>query len=357
MAFTTNELNNIAASALDFYVKGEAFAQHIQEKPLLDAFVKKQKTFPGGKGNVSIPVKFDTTTAIAGYTHNDTVSYANPANTKRATYSWKEIHAGISLTNTELKHDGISVVDSTTGESVSKHSDRDLTALTGLLEEKLADMAEGWAKSFNDMLWKDGTQDAKVCPGILSMITDNPTVGTIGGIDRSVQTRWRNRAAVGTVASPVDGYQGKLTYVSGSQVISKFLRNEVRQLKRFGGKPTLVLCGSGFLQKLEAEIESKGLYTQQGFVKNGTTDIGISKIQMLGVGEFLYDPTLDDLGRSNFCYFIDQENINLWVMDGEDKKTHNPARPHDQYVLYRAMTWTGAFGAKKFNGCGVYEAA
>jgi len=357
MAFTTQELNNITASALDYNIRGEAFANAIQEKPLLSALTKKQKTFPGGKGNITVPVVFDYTTAVAGFTGNDTVSYANPANVKRASFPWKEIHAGISLTLTELKIDGLSVVDSLNGDSTSKHSERDLTVLTGLLEQKLADMTEGWAKSFNSMLWQDGSQDSKVVPGLLSLITDNPTTGTVGGIDRATVAKWRNRSAVGTVASPVDGYSGKLTYVSGSQVITKFLRNEVRQLTRFGGKPDLILAGSGFIQKLEAEIESKGLYTQQGFVKNGTTDIGIAKISILGVGDVMYDPTLDDLGRSNFAYFIDRSNVNLYVMDGEDKKTHSPARPHDQYVLYRAMTWTGGLAARQLNGCGVYEVA
>lgn len=348
MAFTTEELNNITASALDFHIKGKAFAQSIQEKPLLSALEKKKKTFPGGKGNITIPIVSDFTTEIAGFTHNDTVSYANPANTKRAAFPWKEIHAGISLTLTELKHDGLSVVDSLNGASTSKHSERDLTVLTGLLEMKLFDMTEGWAKSFNRMLWLDGTQDAKQVPGLKSLIVDDPTTGTCGGIDRESNIYWRNRQAVG---------DDKLTYVSGSQVISKYLRNEVRQLTRFGGKPSLILAGSEFLQKLEAEIESKGLYTQQGFIKNGTTDIGIAKIAMLGVGEFMYDPTLDDLDESDRCYFIDESNIGLYVMDGEDKKTHSPARPHDQYVLYRAMTWTGGLTARQLNGCGVYQVA
>jgi hypothetical protein len=347
MAFSNAELANIAASALDYYIKGPAFAQNIQEKPLLKALTSKQKTFPGGKGNISIPVVFDYTTSIAGFTHNDTVSYANPANTKRANYQWKEIHAGISLTLTELKHDGLSVTDSTTGASTSKHSERDLTVLTGILDEKLKDMAEGWARSFNEMLWSNGLADPKKVAGITSLITDDPTTGTVGGIDRATNAKWRNRAAVGANA---------ITYVSGQQKISEYLRKEIRQLTRFGGKPSLVLCGSGFLEKLDLEITSKGTYTQSGFAK-GMTDIGLAGISMQGVGEFVYDPTLDDLGYTNRAYFIDESKINLYVMDGEENKTHSPARPHDQYVLYRAMTWTGGLVGKQFNGCGVYEVA
>ena len=35
MAFTTQELENIAAATLDFYIKDKPFAQTIQEKPLI----------------------------------------------------------------------------------------------------------------------------------------------------------------------------------------------------------------------------------------------------------------------------------------------------------------------------------
>lgn len=346
MAFTTQELENIAAATLDFYIKDKPFAQTIQEKPLLAALTKKQKSFPGGKGKISLPVVFDYTTAIKGFSHLDTVTYDNPANLKRVEYNWKEIHAGITVSLTELKHDGISVVDSLNGASTTKHSDREMTALTGLLEHKLADMTEGWARSFNDMLWKDGTQDAKLIPGITAFITDDPTHGTVGGIDRANVTAWRNRSFVGT---------NKIIASKTNQTLTKTLRAEVRQLTRFGGKPNLIFCGSAALAKLEEEVFEKGLYTQQGFLNGGTNNIGMADIEMRGVGKFVYDPTLDTLGKSDYIYFIDESNIKLMVMDGEDKKTHNPARPHDQYVIYRAMTWTGGLTATQLNGCAVYQ--
>jgi hypothetical protein len=353
MAFSAGELTNIANAALDFYVKGPAFQQHIQEKPLLNAMMAKQKTFPGGKGKISLPVQFAVDkTGFQGYTHNDTVSYINPANIKRAEYSWKEIHSGISLTMTELKHDGISVVDSMNSASTSNHSERDITVLTGLLDNKLSDMSEAWAQSFDTMLHLDGTQDAKQVPGITSLITSHtdgtaPVTGVVGGIDRATTPLWRNRSRTGT---------SKITSSPSLQTLTKFLRGESRQLRRYGGRPDLVICGSGFIEALEAEIHEKGTYTDAGFAK-GTNDIGMTEITMRGIGKFVYDPTLDDQAKSKFAYFIDTKNVFLDVMEGEDRKTHNPARPATQYVLYRAMTWTGALVARQLNGCGVYEVA
>lgn len=348
MPFTAQELGNITNAALDFYVKGPAMDQTIQDRPLLDALTKAQKTFPGGKGNISVPVKGDYTSAVAGYSHNDTVSYGNPANIKRVVYPWKEIHSGIGVTLTELKVDGISVDDSLNSEKTTEHTDREITALTGLLEDKMNDLAVGWANTFNLMVWKDGTQDSKQVPGLLSLLPDVNTSGTTGGLDRSATTWWRHRALVGA---------SKITSSTSLQTLSKTLRAEVRQLKRFGGKPSLMLCGAGFLAGLEAELTEKGFYQQLGFANNGKNDIGISQISMMGVGDFIYDPTLDDLGFSKRCYVIDPKAIQLYVMDGEDKKMHNPARPYNQYALYRAMTWTGGLIANRLNSSGVYEIA
>lgn len=348
MAFSAGELANITNAALDFYIKGPAFAQTIQKRPLLDALLRNKKTFPGGKGNISVPVKGDYTTDLMGYTHNDTVTYANPANIKRAVFPWKELHAGISLTLTELKIDGISVVDSMTGKSTTGHSQRELTALTGLLEDKLDDMAEGWARSFDKMLHQDGTQDAKEVPGIKSFITDDPTAGTVAGLDRATVTWWRNRSKVGV---------NKITASAANQTLTKTLRSELRQLTRYGARPNLVVCGSGFIEALELEVAEKGIYTQQGFTKSGSTDIGLAQISMMGLGDFTYDPTLDDLGESKRAYVMDTRHVRLWTMDGEDMKQHNPARPEDQYVLYRAVTWTGGLVCDQMNGNAVYEVA
>lgn len=347
MSFTAGELANIANAALDFYVKGPAMKQTIQDRPLYDALRSKQKTFPGGKENISLPVKGDYTTAIAGFTHDDTVSYSNPANIKRAAYPWKEIHAGISLTLTELKVDGISVVDSADSAGVRNHSKRDITVLTGLLEDKLDDMAEGWARTFNDMLWKDGTQDAKQVAGIASLVTDDPSTGVIGGLDRATITWWRNREL--TAAG-----SGAITSNTSTQALITAMHKEIRQLRRYGGRPNLFLAGSDFLDALSNELRLNGNYSDSGFTRKGSTDVGMAEISYNG-NVFQYDPTLDDLSKSKYCYVLDTRHIYLDTMDGEDMKTHTPTRPADQYVMYRAMTYTGGLVADQMNCHGVYE--
>lgn len=348
MAFTTAELDNIANAALDYYIdKGNVYAQSLQDKPLLQAMDSGAKTFPGGKGELSVAVKGTYTTTVSGYTHNDTVTYANPANIKRANYAWKEHHAGISLTLTELKKDGISVTDSTTSSGTSNHSGRDQTVLANLFQDKLDDMMEGYSRGMNDFLFGDGTADAAAIAGIQSLILDNPTTGTVGGLSVATNTWWRNRANVAIS-----------TTATGQELI-ELLHTEMRQLKRFGGKPTIAVCGSAFLDRLADELRRNGNYSNTGFARN--QNIAVGEINYNGLA-FQYDPTLDDLtiatkDPSKRCYIIDPSKLCMYYMDGEKMKRHSPARPADQYVMFRAVTTTAALSATQLNCHGVYEIA
>lgn len=348
MPITIQELESIANQALDYYIKEGPLSQAIQEKPLLNTLRAKQKTFPGGKGDIRGNVKGTYTTTFMGYSDDDTVTYHRPGNVKQFVVPWKELHAGIEITHTDLKKDGISVTDSTTGESTSNHSDRDMTVITNIFEDKLEDMTEGAAQSFNDILWRDGTQSAKVPAGVQSLIVEDPTSGICEGIDRAANAWWRNRSL--TDAS-------KITASASNQTLTKTLRSEVRQLRRYGGRPSLLLAGSDFIDALELEVHEKGTYTDSGFTNAGSTDIGMADIRMRGVGAFQYDPTLDDLGYSKFAYFIDPRHLRLHTMEGEDMTRHNPARPAEKYLLYRGVTYTGGLVANKLNAHAVYEVA
>jgi hypothetical protein len=343
--FTAAQLENAFNSALAYFMdKGNVLDQSIQDKPLMQFLESNSKSFPGGNRAIERRVVGDYTTTLMGYVNDDTVTYGNPTNTKVISYPWKELHAGIKVPFTELKIDGISVTDSAMGKSTSDHSGADVQRLAGIFENKLADMAEGYARDFNTMLWRDGTQDAKQIPGILSFILNDPTSATIvAGIDQSTNTWWRNVAELSIV-----------TTTPSDMNISNALQTNWRTLRKFGGKPTRGFAGSDFLEAYEKEVRSKGTLTQTGFT--GKQDTSVGEFGFKGC-TFEYDPTLDDLGRAKYLYVIDPKTINLMPMQGEDRKVHNPARPEDKYVLYRAMTYTGGLCCWKRNANAVFSIA
>lgn len=344
MYLTATQLENLANQTFDYYIKDKILGQSIQARPLVRILRENQKPFPGGKEFIHGNVQFDYEGGFMGYEGDDEVHYDNPAGVKQFSFPWKELHDGIQVTHSELKKAGITVVDSAFGEETQTNSRQDIIRITRLFENKLETMRERQERSFNSICWMDGTQDSKVFPGVMSILTDVNSTGIVGGIDRAAQPLWRHRTLVGANAIGVS---------KPNQTLTSTLRNELRQLTRYGGRPTVALCGSKFLEALEYEVEQKGIYTQAGFTKD--TDLGMNKIRMMGLGTFEYDPTLDDMGYSRRCYVIDPSHLQLWVMDGQDMKAHTPARPAERYVLYRGVTWTGGMISDMLNCHGVYE--
>lgn len=346
MALGLAVATDIASAALDFHVRGDALLQTQQERPLLAFLNAGKQTFPGGKQYVTEPVQGavmqDTAGFFAGYTQDDTLTFAQASNLLRAQVAWKEQHAGFIITHTELKQDGISVTD---GESrTSEHSQVELTRLTAILKNRLNDFSESWARAMNLMLWRDGTQDANQIPGVQSLITDDPTTNvSVASLNQVTYTWWRNRAKL------------DLAFSAQNQTLSKFLRNEVIQLKRYGGRPNKLLCGSAFWAALMEEISEKGVYTQTGFT--GKNDMGMDTIAIKGIGVFEYDATLDQLAREKFCYVFDSRRLKLRPMEGEENKTMEPARPYQYMVMLKSMTYTGALEVTQRNACAVYAIA
>ncbi len=347
MAFTVQEIENIANATIDFHMdKGKIYSQSIQDKPLLQAFDKKAKTFPAGKEFLTVRVKGEYTTSIQGFSGDDPVGYKNPANIKQAVYQYKRIHAGIEVTFDELQRNGISISDTTTGRGESRHSDREVAALADLLDDKLEDMMEGRARGMNTMFWRNGSTDSELVAGIKSFILANPTSATIvGGIDQSTNTWWRNRASLGiSTASPA------------SSTIAQVLQKEFRQLVRYGSPKHMIFAGSDFLDALEKELRVNGTYTQDGWAKNGAIDLSVADTQFKG-NTIFYDPTLDDEGEAKYMYALDMNAIYPMYMEDERNKRHSPARPHDRYVMYRAVTDVVGLVCKQRNTSGVYSIA
>lgn len=344
MPFTMEQVQNVANATLDFHMnKGTPKDQHIQDKPLLSRLRKKQKSIPGGKGRVELPVVMETVSSLAGFEYDDEVEYGSPAKIRRVSAPYRLFHIGINVTMHELIHDGISVVDSQDGKAKVEHDQREKTMLANIMDHKVRDMQEGFDKGLNELLWRDGTQSALAFPGVTGWVVDDPTAATVvGGIDQAANAKWRNRASLAISLGDTTG---------ASQAVIRTLDAEMPQLRRYGGKPSVGFMGSSMMDRLKAERRAKGDYSLSGFDRK--QDLSVGDIEFDGI-PFFYDPTLDDLGYQKRLYVLDERALIPFVVSGEDEKKHNPARPENKYVFYMAKTWVGGAICNQRNGCGVY---
>lgn len=346
MPFTASQVEYFANMAIDYHAeRGKVEAQTIQDKPFLRDMRGAEKTFPGGKDAITLRVKGDYTTTNQGFDSDDTVDYSDPGNVKTASFAYKLLHAGIKFSMHELIKDGISIVDSTTGKETAEHSERELTALANIFEDKLDDMQEGSDRSMSSMYWKDGTQDAKLIPGIRSFLLNSPSsAGLVAGLDPVLLAWWRNRANIAIASS-----------TASDQALVQTLQKEFRQLRRYGSPKHKLYAGSDLMDWFEKELRSKGNYTMDGWSKggNGKIDAAVADIAFKGLA-IEYEPELDDQGLSKYLFAVDTKSIYPMVVEGENWKKHNPARPYDKYVFYRAKTYVGGLVCKRRNTSGVY---
>lgn len=308
--------------------------------------------FSGGNGNsgtgglITDPVQgaymSDNASFVQGYSQDDTLVFSQASNILRTSYTWYEHHAGLIITWTELKQDGITISDH---QKETTHSERELYVLTDLLKNRMADFMESWARGKNRIFFLDGTQATKTMPGLKSILTDTPTTGTTGGLNRATYPWWYHRVSLGLAPDQTN------------QTMCRFFQSELRRLKQFGGKPDFAVCGSEFLNALEEEVYQKGYLTQTGFQNKGATKFGMSDISLLGLGTFTWDPLLDDVGEAKRCYIMDSRRLKLRPMEDEDDKVTTPERPYQNMVFLKEMTLTSAMTCNQLNCQGVYSIA
>ena len=354
-------ISHAMAVTLDHYIGKNLFQQAIQQKPLVRKLEGSIKTYPGGREHISIGVKMTNgnggvNDGLKGYAGDDRLAYYNPANGRRAEYVWREMFLGIVLTETELKQQGVTVVDDRGKEMPIPRGSREV--LAPIMDEAMADLNERYADSLHDLLWGDGTADPKGLHGIRAIIQDIPTEGTVGGISAATNPAWRNRAytAAFYAASSYDSAYGgnKVTSstADGGTLIS-LLDDELIQLRRYGGNPDCFFVGSDFLSALKKERRANGFYSETGF-SNGKQDSSMADLYHNGI-EVVYDPKLDDIGRSKFGYLFDSRDIKLYGLKGNWRRRRVAERPYDQFVFHTGIQCTGQLTCRRRNSSLVIE--
>lgn len=358
MAFTADELSDINNMALETYLdKGEVFKQDVTNKPMLAAFQEAAGSFTTGKENVSFLVGSGYGGgSLAGYTGDDQLSHYNPTGSVRFRMPWKEHYIGMVVTMTELKIDGIDVVENGAKQTTREMSDREAQALANIFDDKNEKLGADYNFSLDRLIHDDGSSDVKALAGIKAFILENPFTGTTGGINRAANTWWQNDAM--TAAANGAGGLNKITSAStGGGVLITAMDTAARRRSKYANGQTKVryFCGSDFIDAYKAELRANGYYSQTGWT--GQVPDGSMKDPKHGGLPLEWDPTMDDLGKSKFCYAIDmgKRGLRLLYADGQKYKKHNPARPYDRMVMYNGISMTGVMVARQLNTSGVYE--
>lgn len=144
---------------------------------------KKKKVLSGGE-TIVIPLMYGKNTTVKSYSGYETLDVAPQEGISAAEAPWQQVSGSVTISGKEERQNN--------GEQ----------QLVNLLNSKIMQLELSMQDSLTTMLFSDGTgNNNKDIMGLLAIAADDPTIGTLFGIDRATNTWWANITGAGTKSS------------------------------------------------------------------------------------------------------------------------------------------------------------
>lgn len=349
MPISAPDLAELTKVSLDEYMRNIPIDQIAVEQPFLKKLMSKRKLFLGARQNIVVNIRKSYDSNFQWAYGMDPVIFNKRNTTEPASFPWRRAVDGLYLDYDRLYGNGIKVREGERGAYKLEQNEK--VQLVNLLDEQMEVLKLGFLEKLNLELMRDGTQSADAVTGLDGLVSINPTVGTMGGIDRATATYWRNNVRTGIVSTNA----GELTGA---------MEAAWRECIRNGGSPDFILAGTDFISAYSTKAVTMVQNTEAGTVKKIDAGVGSgveTGLFFKGV-PIVWDPnfeTLDDLDAplipwEKRCYFLNTK----WIeYRDDDMDVVTPVRPTDTLALYAMVNLRMALILKKANAQAVLAIA
>lgn len=242
----------------------------------------------------------------AGY---DTLTFNGPQLFTAATYDWKLLAAPVGAS----------------GEEILKNSGRE--RVIDLVEAKLKNAVKTLKNQMSVALYSDGTgSSGKQLTGLKVLVADDPTTGTVGGINRATSGNefWRNQAKVSANALTTSTIKGEMQAL--------YLK-----CSRGTDRPDLIVTDDSMFTLYE-----NSLVEQMRFTNNRLADAGFMNLKYKGA-DVIYDGGIGGACPQGHMYFLNTNYLRLrphkdrqFKMIGERERV-----AINQDAVYHLIGWAG----------------
>lgn len=268
------------------------------------AFASNRIEMEDGGYQISNPLTVGRNPNIAAYEYYDQLPVGQTNEFTTVNYTWSRIAGTVIISDQEE--------DENKGES----------AIFKLMKAKLNVLEESIKEKFSEYLYAAG---GGVDPlGLAALIPDDPTTGTLGGINRAAETQWRTSSY---------NFAGGLNATNIEEAFDDILMD----LTLKGDKPDLILAGRNIFRLYRAAVRDK-------IVMNLTDTSNGKRMMDLGFGGLSHQniPMLyDEDCPVNKAYFINSTYLRLHILKGVNMKVKELNSPWDTDATGSRIVWQG----------------
>lgn len=261
-------------------------------------------------GGLSIvePLDYAANSTYQRYSGYDVLNVQASDVISAAEYQWRQIAISVVASGLELR--------------TNKGDSR----IINLVKSRMKNAIRTYKNNFSADLYSDGTLPNQI-NGLQALVADSGA-GTVGGIDSSAWTFWRNK--VQSAAAPLQGGAGitpSLTTIE-SLMLPLWL-----ELTRGDDQPDLIVSDNNYYQMYEQSQTSLKRYTDSESANGGFVSLKYKNADVIFDG-----------GSGipiNRMYFLNTDYFQLVAHTDADMTTMEEMKPYNQDAVVIPILWMG----------------
>lgn len=339
MPATTQSLTNNVHLAATLQRREKGYVDQISRQIPLFYWLKRKgsyKSVPGGE-RIEWNVEYELDTSEMSYHGMDVATLVEPDRVTVAIANWKQYRASIVASGLDID------VKNAGSEKVFD-----------LLEQRESNALLSLQTNMNVDFYGDGTANGgKVVTGFDAIAPENPTTGTLFGINRATAGNeyWRSRIVdQGSTGTAIAAYSSGTFNMRRGMI-------KLRQLCGRGGAggasgryPDLILCSEAYFRTYDDALSQSG--QGQKFVDKAAADAGFTTLQFMG-GTMIEDEDCPDdrtnTGTGTAAIFVNSKFLQLCYHPNRNFKVSPELHPVNQDAVAYHIYWAGELIAKNCN--------
>ena len=296
----TTTFRNHRSKLIDNVSNNNALLAYLKRK-------RKMRTESGGT-EIAIPLEYAENGTYQRYSGYDVLNVQQSDVFTAAKFDWRQIAINVTASGRELR--------------INKGKER----IINLAKSRLKNAMNTYNNNFSSDVYSDGALSNQV-NGLQALIADAGT-GTVGGIDSSTWTFWKN--AVQSAAAPLQG-GGSIT--PSSSTIQNLMLPLWLELVRGGDKPDLIVSSNEYYSYYEASLTDLKRYTSTESATGGFISLKYKSADVIFDGNSGIPATR--------MYFINTDYLELVAHTDANLTVNDEMRPYNQDAVVIPILWMG----------------